>query len=142
MADTDEVETETEQIRPGSAERLLALVADDDADVRELVAFRLEREGYEVLTAADGSQALELTASRVPTVAILDVMMPGLDGYEVTRRMREDPRLADVPVVLLTASVQEAAVTRGFEAGADDYVKKPFSPAEFIERLHQVVRGG
>ncbi|UJA19582.1 response regulator [Thermoleophilia bacterium SCSIO 60948] len=121
-------------------ERLLALVADDDADVRELVAFRLEREGYEVLTAADGAQALELTSAHVPAVAILDVMMPGLDGYEVTRRMRADPRLSEVPVVLLTASVQEAAVTRGFEAGADDYVKKPFSPAEFIDRLRQVVR--
>jgi len=117
----------------------LVLVADDDPDVRELVAFRLERDGFEVMAAADGEAALELMQRRRPTAAVLDVMMPGLDGYEVTRRMRSSSELAEVPVILLTASVQETAVTRGFEAGADDYVKKPFSPAEFIDRVKRAI---
>jgi CheY-like chemotaxis protein len=117
------------------AQRRLILVADDDDDVRELVVFRLERAGYQVVTASDGQEAVEVALERPPDVCVIDVMMPKLDGYEVTERLRASPDLAEVPILLLTASVQEAAVNRGFDAGASDYVKKPFSPQELVERI-------
>lgn len=113
----------------------LILVADDDADVRELVVFRLERAGYAVVTAADGEQAVELALARRPQLCVIDVMMPKLDGYEVVERLRAAAELDDTAIVLLTASVHDAAVERGFAAGADDYIKKPFSPAELLERV-------
>jgi DNA-binding response OmpR family regulator len=113
----------------------LILVADDDDDVRELIVFRLERAGYEVMTASDGEQAVAIALERRPDLCILDVMMPRLDGYEVTRRLRASEGFAEVPVLLLTASVQEAAVAEGLEAGADDYVKKPFPPQELLARV-------
>jgi CheY-like chemotaxis protein len=117
------------------AQPTLILVADDDDDVRELVVFRLERAGYQVVTASDGQEAVEVALERPPDVCVIDVMMPKLDGYEVTERLRASPGLAEVPIMLLTASVQEAAVNRGFEAGASDYIKKPFSPHELVERI-------
>ncbi len=113
----------------------LVLVADDDADVRELVVFRLERAGLEVITAADGEEALATALERRPAVCVIDVMMPKLDGYEVTERLREVAGRDEIRILLLTASVEEAAVERGFKAGADDYVKKPFSPAELADRV-------
>jgi DNA-binding response OmpR family regulator len=116
------------------------LVADDDDDVRELVVFRLERDGYEVITAADGEKAVSLALERRPVVCVIDVMMPKLDGYQVTERLRASPRTAHVAVILLTASVKDAAVDRGFAAGADDYIKKPFSPAELLERIAALVQ--
>ena len=117
----------------------LILVADDDDDVRELVVFRLERAGYQVVTAADGEEAVEVAIDRRPDLCVIDVMMPKLDGYEVTRRLRESDGLSAVPVLLLTASVQEAAVAEGFEAGADHYVKKPFSPQELLDHVAAVL---
>ena len=113
----------------------LVLVADDDDDVRELVVFRLERAGYEVITASDGEEALKVALDRRPRVCVIDVMMPKLTGYEVTERLRASDELADVAIVLLTASVDEASVEKGFAAGADDYIKKPFSPAELVDRV-------
>lgn len=113
----------------------LVLVADDDEDVRELVVFRLARAGYEVITAGDGQEALDLALKERPRVCVVDVMMPGLNGYEVTERLRASDELADVTILLLTASVEEAAVEKGFAAGADDYIRKPFSPAELVERV-------
>ena len=117
----------------GVAKRIL--VADDDDDVRELIVFRLERAGYEVLTASNGEEAVAVALERRPDLCVLDVMMPKLDGYAVTRRLRASDGFADVPVLLLTASVQEAAVAEGLEAGADDYVKKPFPPQELLARV-------
>jgi CheY-like chemotaxis protein len=121
------------------ADAKLILVADDDDDVRELVVFRLERAGYEVITATDGEQAVELARERRPDLCVIDVMMPRLDGYAVTRRLRQTEGLRTVPVLLLTASVQDAAVAEGFEAGADDYVKKPFSPQELLDTVASVM---
>jgi DNA-binding response OmpR family regulator len=115
--------------------RPLVLVADDDPDILALVRFRLERDGYEVLSAPDGETALDLALARTPDLALLDVMMPRLDGYEVTRRLREHGPTATIPIILLTARVQEPDVERGFEAGADDYVTKPFSPQALGERV-------
>ena len=115
--------------------RPLVLVADDDPDILALVRFRLERDGYEVLSAPDGETALDLALARTPDLAVLDVMMPRLDGYELTRRLREHGPTTGIPIILLTARVQEPDLERGFEAGADDYVTKPFSPQALGERI-------
>ena len=115
--------------------RPVVLVADDDPDILALVRFRLERDGYEVLSAPDGETALDLALARTPDLAVLDVMMPRLDGYEVTRRLREHGPTTGIPIILLTARVQEPDLERGFEAGADDYVTKPFSPQALGERI-------
>lgn len=111
------------------------LVADNDEDILTLVSFRLERQGYEVLVARDGAEALERARAELPDLCVLDVMMPKLTGYDVTRELRADPRTADVPVILLTARVQEADVRTGYDAGADDYVRKPFAPQELRDRV-------
>jgi CheY-like chemotaxis protein len=113
----------------------LILVADDDADVRELVVFRLAHAGYEVITAADGEEAVELALERRPDVCLVDVMMPKLDGFAVTERVRASPELAETKVLLLTASVHDSAVERGLAVGADEYIAKPFSAKELLERV-------
>lgn len=115
------------------------LVADDESDVRELVAYRLRRSGYDVVEASDGQEALELALGRLPALAVLDVMMPKLDGYELTRRLRAEETTRDMPVILLTARAQEADIARGFEAGADDYLRKPFNPDELVARVRAVL---
>ena len=117
----------------------VVLVADDDDDIRDLVAFRLDRAGYDVLRAGDGQEALDLAREHRPDLAVLDVMMPRMTGYDVTRELRADQATSRIPVILLTARVQEADVARGFEAGADDYVKKPFSPQELKARVQAVL---
>ena len=117
----------------------LVLVADDEEDIRALVAFRLKRAGYEVITAADGEEALLLATTRLPDLAVLDMMMPKATGLEVTHSMREQAATKDIPVILLTARAQEVDVQRGFEAGADDYVKKPFSPQDLESRVHALL---
>jgi DNA-binding response OmpR family regulator len=119
--------------------RPLILVADDDPDILALVSFRLERAGYDVVAATNGEEAVEVALARRPDLAILDVMMPRLDGYEATRRLREQEDTSHIPVILLTARVQEGDVARGFDAGADDYVKKPFSPQELGARVQAVL---
>jgi two-component system, OmpR family, phosphate regulon response regulator PhoB len=115
------------------------LVADDEDDVRELVAYRLTRSGYEVIDAVDGQEALRLALEQPPDLMLLDVMMPRLDGYELTRRLRAEESLRSTPVILLTARSQESDVGRGFEVGADDYLKKPFSPDELVARVRAVL---
>ena len=119
--------------------RPLVLVADDDRDILQLVSFRLERADYEVLQANDGEQALRLVKELRPDLAVLDLMMPKLNGYEVIREIRRDEETKAIPVILLTARVQEADVARGFEAGADDYLKKPFSPQELRARVQAIL---
>jgi DNA-binding response OmpR family regulator len=113
----------------------VVLVADDDPDILALVRFRLEREGYDIVSASDGQTALELALDRAPDVAVLDVMMPRLDGYELTRRLREHEPTKGMPIILLTARVGESDVQHGLEMGADDYVTKPFSPQVLRERV-------
>ena len=115
------------------------LVAEDDDDIRALVVYRLERSGYVVVQAQDGEEALRLAAECDPDLAILDVMMPKLDGYEVTRRLRSDDATSRLPVILLTARTQEADVSEGFAAGADDYIRKPFSPDELRARVQAIL---
>lgn len=103
------------------------------------MAFRLKRADYEVLTAADGEEALRLAFDRHPDLAILDVTMPKVDGLDVVRKIRENEATRRMPVILLSAGVQERNVARGFEAGANDYMKKPFSPQELLARVQAVL---
>jgi DNA-binding response OmpR family regulator len=115
------------------------LIADDDPDILALVSFRLQRAGYEILQARNGEEAVQMALDRRPDLAILDVMMPRVDGYEATRRLRQHEETRRMPVILLTARVQEEDIARGFDAGADDYVKKPFSPQELGSRVQAVL---
>lgn len=117
------------------SERPVVLVADDDPDILTLVRFRLERQGCNVLAATDGQDALDLALEHAPDLALLDVAMPRVDGYELTRLLRANGSTRDMPVILLTARVQEADIERGVEAGADDYVAKPFSLQELGRRV-------
>jgi DNA-binding response OmpR family regulator len=113
------------------------LVADDDADVRGLVAGLLERAGYRVIGAADGREALRLLYARRPALVVLDVTMPGLDGWQVLERIRE---VSDVPVLMLTAQGEELHRVRGLRGGADDYVPKPFGRQELLARVEALLR--
>lgn len=117
------------------SERPLVLVADDDPDILSLVTLRLERDGYEVIGAPDGERAVEEALERTPDLALIDVSMPKLDGYEVTERLRQHEPTSAIPIILLTARVQDSDVARGIEAGADDYVTKPFSTADLRTRV-------
>ena len=117
------------------SERPLVLVADDDPDILSLVTLRLERDGYEVIGAPDGERAVEEALERTPDLALIDVSMPKLHGYEVTERLRQHEPTSATPIILLTARVQDSDVARGIEAGADDYVRKPFSMADLRTRV-------
>ncbi len=118
----------------------VVLVADDDADIRNLVAFRLEQAGYTVAKASDGEEALRMAREERPDICVLDVRMPKLNGFEVIERLRETEEARSTPVVLLTATVQDKDVARGFEVGADDYVRKPFDPRELQARVAALLR--
>jgi two-component system response regulator MtrA len=120
--------------------RKLVLVADDDADILLLVRLRLERSGYEVVTARDGTEALTLAQERQPDVAIFDVSMPGLTGFDVTRLLRDAN--VQLPVILLTARALESDVEAGAAVGADAYLTKPFSPQDLELRVRELVNGG
>ncbi|WP_299038564.1 response regulator transcription factor [uncultured Pseudokineococcus sp.] len=115
------------------------LVADDDSDIRELVAFKLGQAGYDVLAVGDGAAALETARAQEPDLAILDLMMPGLSGLDVCSQLRRDEATAALPVIMLTAKAQEQDVATGFATGADDYVVKPFSPRELVSRVQAVL---
>lgn len=116
------------------------LVVEDDEDILTLVTKRLRLDGYEVVVARDGEEAWELAREWQPTIAVLDLGLPGIDGLEVLRRIRADDELSGMLVVLLTARAQEADVRRGFEAGADAYVRKPFSPTKLSESVSELVK--
>jgi DNA-binding response OmpR family regulator len=117
----------------------LILVADDDEDILLLVTTRLRRDGFEIVQASNGKQALELARERRPALAVLDIGMPGLDGVQVLEQIRGDDDLRAMRVLLLTAKAQESDVRRGYDAGADAYVKKPFSPAELSTRVRELL---
>ena len=116
------------------------LVVDDDEDILSLVSKRLRLDGYDVIEARNGEQALELARERQPEIAVLDLGLPGLDGIEVIGQIRADEALSGMLVVLLTARAQEADVRSGFDAGADAYVSKPFSPAKLSESVGELVK--
>ena len=118
------------------------LVADDDNDILLLVTTRLRRDGFEVTAARDGDEALALARAERPRVAVLDIGMPGLDGLEVLAAIRADEQLRDVRVLLLTAKAQESDVRLVYAAGADAYVRKPFSPSELSMRVRKLIEEG
>jgi CheY-like chemotaxis protein len=119
------------------------LVVDDDPTILRLLQVNLEMEGHEVLTAGDGYEALEQLREGRPEVVLLDVMMPGLDGWQVCERIRadDDAALASTPVVFLSARAQESDLARGTEVGADAYVTKPFDPLALIELVERLASG-
>ncbi len=117
------------------------LVADDDPDILELVKLRLELSGHPTLGARDGAEALELIQLHLPALCILDVQMPRMSGFEVLHRMRADDATRGIPVILLTASVQDQDVIMGLESGADDYLRKPFTPIDLQTRVAALING-
>jgi DNA-binding response OmpR family regulator len=121
------------------SDRPLVVVAEDDEDILRLVATRLGRDGYEVVQTRDGAQALAAVYARKPRLVLLDVSMPALDGMEVLLRIRGDEALNGTRVVLLTAMAQEADVRRAFDAGADGYIRKPFSLSELSAKVAELI---
>jgi two-component system alkaline phosphatase synthesis response regulator PhoP len=116
------------------------LVVDDEEDILELLRFNLSREGCQVFCALSGEEALRLVRTEIPDLVVLDLMLPGIDGLEVTRRLKSDPNTKHLPIVMLTAKGEEADIVTGLELGADDYVTKPFSPRILVARVRAVLR--
>jgi two-component system alkaline phosphatase synthesis response regulator PhoP len=116
------------------------LVVDDEEDILELLRFNLSREGCQVFCASSGEEALRLVRSEIPDLVVLDLMLPGIDGLEVTRWLKSDPNTKHLPIVMLTAKGEEADIVTGLELGADDYVTKPFSPRILVARVRAVLR--
>jgi DNA-binding response OmpR family regulator len=117
----------------------LVLIADDDEDILTLVALRFRRSGLEVILARDGEEALELIKTRAPDAAVLDIAMPKLTGLEVVRRLRDSEATKALPIVLLTARAAEKDVELGLDAGADEYITKPFSPQDLYACVQSVL---
>jgi DNA-binding response OmpR family regulator len=116
---------------------LTILVVEDEPSIREVVSLYLRRAGYQPLEASDGQTALQLLEKSAPDLVILDIMLPGIDGYEITRELRSK---GDIPIIMLTARRSETDRIAGLEMGADDYVVKPFSPQELVSRVRAVLR--
>src|SRR5216117_4388332 len=121
--------------RPGRV-----LLLEDEQDVAELMRYQLTKEGYDVVIAGNGADALRLARDTRPDVILLDIMVPQLNGWEVCRRLKEDPDTRAIPVIMVTGRVEEGNKVLGFELGADDYVTKPFSPRELLARIRAVAR--
>jgi len=131
---------DSKPVSPNSAPRIL--VVDDENDIRELVSYNLTRNGYHVVEAATGEDALREARMLPPDLIVLDLMLPGVDGLEVCKRLKNDKKTAHVPVLMLTARGEEADVVVGLELGADDYITKPFSPRVLLARIKAVLRRG
>lgn len=118
------------------------LVVDDEKDLVELVKYHLEKEGLTCLEARDGETALQVAKERIPDLVVLDLMLPGLDGLEICRKLRKDPKTSSMAIIMLTAKAEEVDRIVGLEMGADDYMVKPFSPRELVARVKAVLRRG
>jgi len=116
------------------------LVVDDEEDILELLKYNLSREGYQVLCATSGEKTLNLVKTETPDLILLDLMLPGMDGLEVARQLKDNPNTKNVSIVMLTAKGEEADIVTGLELGADDYVTKPFSPRILLARVRAVLR--
>ena len=123
--------------RPGRV-----LVIEDEQDVAELIRYNLAKEGYEVRVVANGVDGLKQARESRPDMILLDIMVPQLNGWEVCRRLKQEPDTREVPVIMVTGRVEEGDKVLGFEMGADDYVTKPFSPRELLARIRAVIRRG
>jgi two-component system phosphate regulon response regulator PhoB len=115
-------------------------IVEDEEDIQELLRFHLQREGYTVSAATAGDLALRAIGVKLPDLVLLDLMLPGLDGLEVCRALKRDPKTAAIPIVMLTAKGEEADVVAGLELGADDYIAKPFSVKVVVARVRAVLR--
>ncbi len=118
------------------------LVVDDEKDLVELIKYHLEKEGLKCLEARDGETALQVARERTPDLMVLDLMLPGVDGLEVCRKLRKDPKTSSIAIIMLTAKAEEVDRIVGLEMGADDYMVKPFSPRELLARVKAVLRRG
>ena len=116
------------------------LIAEDEADIRRLISFNLERESYDTLLAGDGEEAVLMAYKKIPDLIILDLMLPRMDGFSVFKELRLDSRTKDIPVIMLTAKAQLDDVIAGLEMGADDYLTKPFSPKELVLRVKALLK--
>ena len=120
-------------------EKKKILIVDDEKALISLVSLHMKMSGYDVLSAANGEKALEIAKEEKPDLIILDLMLPKIDGWETCKRLRQDPEIKNVPVIMLTARAEIEDKLKGFEAGADDYVTKPFSPRELVSRVKRVL---
>lgn len=118
------------------------LIIEDEPDVSDLVVYHLQKAGYKTLTARDGLTALQKARDNLPALVVLDLMLPGIDGTEVCRQLKADPKTASIPIIMLTAKAEEVDRIVGLELGADDYVTKPFSPRELALRIKTILRRG
>jgi len=116
------------------------LLVDDEVELVEMIKFRLEASGYEVLTANDGQQALEIARREKPDLVILDVMLPKMDGYKVCGLIKKDSRYAHIPVMMFTAKAMDADMKLGQEVSADAYLTKPFEPKVLLEKIKELVK--
>ncbi|MHB8512394.1 MAG: response regulator transcription factor [Actinomycetota bacterium] len=121
------------------AKKILAV--DDNRVIQQLLVVNLELEGYEVVTASDGEEAISQIHSEKPDLVLLDVMMPKLDGWEVARRVKADPKIARTPIIFLSARAQDLDVRRGLELGVHAYMTKPFDPVDLMDVVQRVLRG-
>jgi len=115
------------------------LIVDDEEDVLELVRYNLDRNGYKTDTAATGEEALTKARAKLPDLIILDLMLPGIDGLEVCKKLKSDVKTQNIPIIMLTARGEEADIVTGLELGADDYVTKPFSPKILVARVRRIL---
>ena len=116
------------------------LIVDDEPDVLDLLVYNLQKAGYKTITARDGASALQKARDEVPSLIVLDLMLPQMDGTEVCRHLKAEPKTAHIPIIMLTAKAEEVDRVVGLELGADDYVTKPFSPREMALRVKGVLR--
>jgi len=117
-------------------------VIEDEVDILEVIEYNLAREGYRILTSRDGEVGLDLVRQKAPDLVLLDLMLPGLDGIEVCRKLKGDPLTRSIPIIMVTAKDEESDIVLGLGVGADDYVTKPFSPKELLARVRTVLRRG
>lgn len=123
----------------GEARMAKILIAEDERDIRDLVAFTLRFAGYEVVAAANGEEAVLLASKEDPDLILMDVRMPRMTGYDACRVMKSNPELKDIPVVFLSAKGQESEIQTGLEAGAEEYLLKPFAPDQLTERVKSIL---
>lgn len=115
------------------------LIAEDEPDIRELVAFTLRFAGHEVVATSNGEEALQQADQVVPDLILMDVRMPKMTGYDACRAMKNDPNLKDIPVVFLSAKGQDSEIQTGLDAGAEEYLLKPFAPDQLVERVRAIL---
>ncbi|WP_354625220.1 response regulator [Psychromonas sp. MME2] len=118
------------------------VVVEDEADILEILTYNLQREGFDVVSASNGIQGLQLIRDHLPDIALLDLMLPGMDGLDICKQLRSQTETANIPIIMVTAKSEESDIVLGLGLGADDYVSKPFSPKELIARIKSTLRRG